>query len=253
MNHSDKNKTIRVVQLTDCHVSAKPDIAYRGINPRTNFESLLGPMRQLLPDLLLATGDLAEDGSHVAYAYLAGKLNSVAAPLITVPGNHDDFEKQKSVFPQTPIDQPLCVQKGNWQIIALNSSVKRQVSGSLDEAMLDGLDRLLEDTDSFKVIVLHHQPIVTGSDWIDKYALTEPEKFWSRLEERKDVKAVAWGHIHHEIKGMRGHIRLMGTPSTSANSVPLQKKFSFDPAGPACRLIELGPIGEVNTRLIRPA
>ena len=237
--------------MTDCHVSAAPNATYRGINPRATLESLLGPIRRLKPGLLLASGDLAEDGSKEAYEYLAKKLGSVAAPLITVPGNHDEFERQKCVFPQTPIDQPLLVQMGNWQILALNSAVRRQIAGTLDEAMLDGLERLLRDSQSFKLLVLHHQPLPTGSDWIDRYALNEPEKLWDRLAGRSDIKAIAWGHIHHEISGMRAGIRLMGTPSTSANSVPHQKKFTFDPAGPACRLIELGPEGEVSTRLVR--
>lgn len=243
---------IRIVQLTDCHVSASPAAMYRGINPRHNLERLLGPVSELSPDLLLATGDLAEDGSREAYEYLARKLASVAAPLVTVPGNHDDFGLQKALFPQTPTDVPLLTSLGHWQIIAMNSAAAGRIDGVLDEKMLNGLDRLLEDRRQFKLLVLHHQPVATGSRWIDRYALNEPEKLWGRIDGREDIRAIAWGHIHHEITAVRAGIRLLGTPSTAANSMAHAERFSFDPAGPACRLIELGPDGQLETRLIRP-
>lgn len=204
-----------------------------------------------MPDLVMVTGDLAEDGSMKAYEYLSEMLGFITAPLITVPGNHDNFKRQKSVFPQTPIDRPLLVELGNWQIIALNSAVKNQISGTLSQTMLDGLDQLLQEPLKPKLVALHHQPVATGSGWIDRYALCEPQKMWDRFEGRSDIRAVAWGHIHHELTARRGSVRLMGTPSTAANSLSHQEKFSFDPAGPACRLIELGPAGEINTRLIR--
>jgi hypothetical protein len=46
---------------------------------------------------------------------------------------------------------------------------------------------------------------------------------------------------------------LLGAPSTVANSLPQTRRFTLDLAGPACRWLELGVDGGVETGLLRPA
>ena len=89
----------RLIQISDCHVSADPGASYRGINPRQAFEKLLDHVIDWKPDALLVTGDLAEDGSEEAYRYLAMLLNDLDVPLLTLPGNHDRPMRQKQHFP----------------------------------------------------------------------------------------------------------------------------------------------------------
>ena len=51
---------IRIVQISDCHVSADTGQTYRGINPHQNLISMMQKVADLKPDLLLATGDFIE-------------------------------------------------------------------------------------------------------------------------------------------------------------------------------------------------
>ncbi len=52
-----------IAQVSDCHLSADPQTQYRGINPHHNLKTLMQKVKAMQPDLLLASGDLSEDGS----------------------------------------------------------------------------------------------------------------------------------------------------------------------------------------------
>ena len=80
---------LKVVQITDCHVSAGEGRTYRGKNPRKTLDGVVESVRTWAPDLVLATGDLSEDGSEASYAWLAGTLERIDAPIIAATGNHD--------------------------------------------------------------------------------------------------------------------------------------------------------------------
>jgi Icc protein len=243
-------KMLKIVQLSDCHVSAERDAVYRGINPRDTLELLLTEVRAWQPELLLLTGDLAEDGSEAAYEYLAEKLKPFEVPVLTVPGNHDHQGRQKRHFQHTACEEPMLYEAGGWQLILLNSVIPGQVHGALSTVMLAGLDKLLAESSGPRLVVLHHQPVAVGSNWIDRYALTRPEKLWSCLQENPHVKAVLWGHIHHEYSDTKNHVKLLGAPSTSANSLPGRDKFIFNPAGPAGRWINLWKEGRLETGIL---
>lgn len=241
---------LRAIQITDFHVSADPDAIYRGINPRRNLESVLGRVRRWKPDLLLLTGDLSEDGSEQSYRYLGSQVHELGVPALAVPGNHDDWGMQKKYFPLSAIEEPFVSQHSGWQLILLNSSVRGQIAGTLTQSMISGLNRSLSDSTAPKLIALHHQPLLTGSPWIDRYSLQDPEGLMSCLDGRDDVKAVLWGHIHHDFSAHYGQTRLLGSPSSSANSLARQDKFNFDPAGPACRWLKLGRNGKLETGIL---
>jgi Icc protein len=177
-------------------------------------------------------------------------LKDLDVPVLTLPGNHDRPMRQKKHFPMTTIEEPYLHEQSDWQIILLNSAVENEIPGTLKPGMISGLERLLSDTATPKLIILHHQPVPTGSTWIDRYGLLQPQKFLSLLQGRGDVKAVLWGHIHHNFSTWHGETRLLGSPSTSANSLAQQDKFTFDTAGPACRWLKLGGGSQFETGIL---
>ena len=242
---------LKIIQLSDCHVSADPNVLYRGMSPRVELEGLLLEVKKWRPDLLLVTGDLAEDGSKEAYQYLAETLAALNVPVLTIPGNHDRAELQKKHFPKTAVDQALVYDQDGWRLIFLNSAKPGDIAGSFSDADLNGLEIALGSNKLPTVVVLHHQPVLTGSTWIDRFPLKHPEPFWSCLETSKNTKAVLWGHIHHEFSGKRDGICLLGTPSTVANSLPGCEKFTLDRTGPACRWLKLGQKGAFETGIMK--
>ena len=241
---------ILIIQISDCHLPADPQQKYRGIKPHKNLKTLLQKARLLKPELLLATGDLSEDGSLVSYEALQKFFRPLEVPVLALPGNHDDAGLLAEIFPGSPTDKVSVSEHGPWQIIRLNSSLPGKPEGRLSEEMLAELEGLLDKNNQRpSLIALHHQPIAIGSPWIDKYPLTEPQAFLQIVDQHPNVKAVIWGHVHQVFETDRNGTAMLGSPSSATNGLSGAKKFIPDPMGPAYRWLELKEDGTVLTGL----
>lgn len=241
---------LRIAQVTDCHVSKDAEQTYRGINARRNLLDLMDQVRGLKPDLLLATGDLSEDASPASYRFLKKALHLPGVPVLALPGNHDEPELLASVFPGSPVGAIAVSDHGPWQIIRLDSCVPGRPEGFLHEEQLDQLESLLAtDEQRPRLIAVHHQPVLVGNAWIDKYPLDNPERLLHLIDQSAGVKAVVWGHIHHVFAADRSGIAMLGSPSSAINSLLDVEKFTEDPAGPACRWLNLNDNGSLETKI----
>ena len=242
---------IRIAQITDCHLPADPKQLYRGIDPYRNLKTLLQKMKRLKPDLVLATGDLSEDGSRASYLALRKLFGQIGIPVLALPGNHDDAALLAQVFPGSPVDAVSVTDHGGWQIIRLNSCIPGKPYGRISEVSVAGLKKnLQQDAGRPRLLAVHHQPLIIGSPWIDKYRLFEPEAFLQIVDQYADIKAVVWGHIHQVFKADRDGTAMLGSPSSAINGLPGAEKFTPDPCGPACRWLELKMDGSVRTEIV---
>lgn len=249
-----KSKILKVLQVSDCHVAANPAADYRSQNADRNLGSILSAAQDWHPDLVLATGDISEDASPESYARVATLLGTLGAPILALPGNHDDPAVMCRFFPEGPWDGPYLKKKGRWSLVLLNSTAPGKISGSFSQTGLLQLDKQLQrDDGDFALVALHHQPVPVNAHWIDRYGLEDPEPFLEVIDRNQKVRCIAWGHVHHDFQAKREDVVLLGAPSSVANSLPGTQRFSLDSAGPACRWLELGPNGIVETGLIRPA
>jgi Icc protein len=241
-----------IVQISDCHLPADPGQKYRDINPHKNLKKLIRKAKAMKPDLLLATGDLSEDGSPESYRVLRKYMNLRDTPVLALPGNHDDPEVLARFFPGSPVDTISVSEHGAWQIIRLNSCVPGRHEGQLGDRTLEDLESLLDSREQLmRMIAVHHPPISVDSPWIDKYPLLDPGPFVQLLDCHPDVKVVVWGHIHHAFETQRNGTTMLGGPSSAINSLTGVQKFTTDPAGPACRWLKLGADGNVQTGIVR--
>ena len=242
--------SILIAQITDCHLPADPQQKYRGIYPHENLKTQLKKVKLLKPDLLLASGDLSEDGSLASYEALQRYFKPLGIPVLALPGNHDDANLLAETFPGSPTDKISVSEHGPWQIIRLNSSLPGKPEGRLSEEMLAELETHLENHKSSPcLIAVHHQPVTVGSPWIDKYPLIEPHAFLQIVDQHPDVKAVVWGHVHQVFETDRNGTAMLGSPSSAINGLPGARKFTEDPAGPAYRWLELKEDGTLLTGL----
>jgi len=69
----------------------------------------------------------------------------------------------------------------------------------------------------------------------------------TRLADHRQVRAVVWGHIHQPYDQRRGHLRLMGTPSTCVQFLPGSTQFALDASPPGYRWLWLEPDGSLDT------
>ena len=80
-------KKLKIIQVSDCHVSADPGTDYRGQSADRNLLKLLPAMRAWDPDYVLVTGDVSEDGSAASYARVVVRLGTVGSPLLALPSS----------------------------------------------------------------------------------------------------------------------------------------------------------------------
>jgi len=250
------SNTVRLLQITDCHLPASPEIAYRGINSHESLVHLLKSVHEFAgkfkPDFILATGDLSEDGSPDSYQWLQTYLGDFNVPVLALPGNHDDPVALAEVYPGSPVDNVSVSEHGEWQLIRLNSKLPGTPAGRIKESSLDELQQVLtHNPRQPRLIALHHQPVQVGSPWIDKSRLQEPEKFLQLIDQCEGAKAVVWGHVHQAYEEDRNGVAFMAGPSTAKNCVPGAQKFTVDKAGAACRWLELMADGGVRNGVIR--
>jgi len=247
------NKPLKVLQVSDTHVPADPATGYRGQNADQNLRALVPAMRDWAPDLVLLTGDISEDASPAAYARVAEMLAPIGAALLALPGNHDDPGVMQIPFPFGPWNGPFSRQVGPWLLVLMDSTVRGLISGSFSRDDLARFEECLAGSSAKHVLVaLHHQPVAVNAPWIDRYALDSPEGFFRQVDRDPRVRCITWGHVHQDFRAQRKGVTLLGAPSAAANSLPETPCFTLDPAGPACRWLELYDDGHVEHGLLRP-
>jgi Icc protein len=249
----EQNSVIRIAQISDCHVAADSDAPYRDQNADENLARIVQAVRQWRPRLVMVTGDVSEDGSRESYQRTSSLLSQIGAPVMALPGNHDEAALMSRYFPAGPWDGPYEKEIGNWQLVLLDSTVSGQVSGAFGPRMLQQLQQTLSRSDRpYRLLALHHQPVPVGASWIDRYRLESPQQFLRVAEQTADTRCIVWGHVHHDFRLERKGCLLLGAPSSVANSLPGTERFSLDPSGPSCRWLELSPDGRVDTGILYP-
>ena len=245
---ADESASLRIIQISDCHVSADPDARYRSQNADANFRKILQRAIQWKPDLVLLSGDVSEDGSQESYERISGLLAGTGVPLLALPGNHDDLELMSQYFQRGPWDGPYVMEWKNWQLVLLDSTEPGLISGGFSTSCLQQIHvRLQNRGQGHTFVALHHQPIPVGAVWIDRYMLESPGEFFEVIDQSPLVRCISWGHVHHDFQTQRKGAVLVGAPSTAANSIPATQQFTLDPVGPACRWLELSVRGGVKT------
>lgn len=246
-------RAARVLQITDPHLMADTGGSLLGVRTRDSLDAVVKCARQHYgqPDLLLATGDLAQDASETAYHEFARQVSVFGCRGSWVAGNHDDSELLTEIAQHyRSAGRHLLV--GQWQVIMLDSAVKGQVHGYLEPDELAFLEDALATYPGRPALIsLHHHPVELETQWMNPIGLTNREAFWSIIDRFENVRAVLWGHIHQDLDLYRGDVRLLATPSTCIQFEAGSTDFSVERQAPGFRWLDLGSDGTIDTGVVR--
>lgn len=241
------NKDIVFIQITDTHLMDHPDAEFVGINPEENFHAIMNDIQQRYPnmDLILHTGDLAQDAFPATYHRYLAYMQKFAVDFYHIPGNHDNLE----IFPfHTPEPHPTVIELGQWRIILLNSVVAGQTDGWIATEQLQHLKHILDQQqDKYVVLACHHHPFDMQSAWLDQHKLKNADAFKTILAPFKNIKMVLHGHVHQESLNEWNGIQFISTPATCVQFKPLSQDFAFDEIAPGYRCLHLKNNGEFET------
>ena len=254
MPHSKAPPPVGILQLTDFHLLPRSDQRFYGIS---TWQSLKDTLAEALrqnpaPDLVLLTGDLAQNACPETYALLKPLIEEIPAPTLVLPGNHDSPALLTEAFSwsRKVRERIRCLQ--GWIVIALDSCTPGSPVGNLSLGELRELASVLQETRTQPVLIaLHHPPIATGSRWLDTMQISNSREFKDLIAQYPNVRALVFGHIHQTWRSAWGETQLMGTPSTGFQFAPLSDTFRLDLTAPGYRWITLYSDGSVKSTVGR--
>jgi Icc protein len=246
---------VRVLQITDTHLFASADETLLGINTLESYQAVLNAISQQGHDydLIVATGDLAQDRSIVAYERFATGIAQLPAPCVWLPGNHDfqpamvDAMAAANILPSK---QALL--GDDWFLILLDSQVLGVPHGELSNEQLYWLDNALTQyADRHALILLHHHPLASGCSWLDQHYLRNADLLADVLDKHPQAKTLLCGHIHQDLDLDWHGRRVLASPSTCVQFKPHCINFTIDDLAPGWRYLDLYPDGTVETTVCR--
>ncbi|MDQ4088393.1 MAG: phosphodiesterase [Pseudomonadota bacterium] len=194
-----------IAQITDIHLGFDP------FNPdefnRQRLDATLDMLRGLdpRPDLLLVTGDIANDGDDSqSYQRFGEAISGLPFPVFPLMGNHDSRTPFLELFPETGSADGFiqyAIEDHPLRILVLDTLEVGRHGGGFCAARADWLRaRLDEAPDRPTVLALHHPPIATGIAWLTE----NPEAEWVErlrqvVEGRRNIVAMVAGHVHRPI------------------------------------------------------
>lgn len=253
MPNAPVKDSVLLVQLSDSHLFAEADGTLLGMCTRDSLQKVVELVlaEQLQVDLVVASGDVSQDGSvesYEAFRRLSGEIN---APKRWFPGNHDESREMHQAAQQSDLLDPV-VDIGNWRVTLLDSSVPGSVPGYLSDQQLQLLvQSLSEAPERHHLVCLHHNPVPIGCEWMNPIGLRNPDALFAVLERFPQVRAVLWGHVHQEYDQMRDTVRLLASPSTCIQFAPGSVDFKVDTTAPGYRWLRLYDDGTLETGVSR--
>lgn len=247
------DSSVLLVQLSDSHLFAEADGRLLGMDTCDSLQRVIALVEQEQPriDLVLATGDLSQDGSLASYQRFRQLTDSLAPQVRWFPGNHDEPAAMQAACAGTALlDSVLDI--GQWRIILLDSSIVGAVPGYFAEEQLSLLDQALDSAGARHVLVsFHHHPVSIGCRWMEPIGIRNPQALFARLVGRSQVKALLWGHVHQEFDQQLHGMRLLASPSTCVQFAPGSEDFQVDHEAPGYRWLRLHDDGRLDTGVSR--
>ena len=243
---------VRLLQFSDPHLFADPQARLRGVESLSSFRLVLADAlrRRGALDALICTGDIVNDDAG-GYAHFADELATLDKPVLCVPGNHDDDALMRRALSEPPFQVGGYVDLGQaWRVVLVDSCVKGEAGGRISRHELRALDSALANSDRYAMVCLHHHPVGMASVWLDAVGVQNADEFFEVIDAHPRVRVVCWGHVHQCFDGRRQGVRLLATPSTGGQFLPLSDEFAVDARPPAYRRLTLRSDGSLDTEVI---
>ncbi len=254
MNILDNASSFSILQISDLHIFPRSEQTLLGINTEHYFKEILQHAYQqgIAFDLLLVTGDLAQDPCIESYQRIEQILSTYNTPTLCLAGNHDDWELMQRVLNQGQISCARQRLFQHWQLINLNSQKIGSNKGWLEESELQFLASCLRDYPTHHALIaVHHHCYPTFSTWLDTMLIGNREQLFEILADFPQLKIITTGHLHQYLDVVQHSIRILGTPSTCFQFKAHSEDFALDLVSPGYRILNLAADGSLETQVFR--
>jgi 3',5'-cyclic AMP phosphodiesterase CpdA len=209
-------RILRILHLSDTHLYGDGTLHYGIVDTRAALERTLERAGELESvDVVVASGDLSDDGSAESYRILAGMLEPWAAErgavVVYAMGNHD----LRAGFEEVLGERTRTIDVKGFRIATVDSTVPGAGYGNLDEAQLDALRVALESPSrNGTIVVLHHPPVPAQTTLLQALELQNPAELLDVCA-TGDVRLILAGHYHHSLSTEAEGIPLVVAPAVA--------------------------------------
>ena len=223
---------LEVLQISDLHLT-EPGESLLDRDADATLDAVLADVerRGLVPDIVVASGDLVHHGDLAGYRRLSGVLSSIGAPVYCIAGNHDLADPFETGLPRDGVHVERFARFANWAFVFVDSNRNGRTRnehgalvdlddrhyaarlGAVDAAELDWVERAVQATDAEHVFVWLHHPLVAHPKFQPPARSAYCESVLARLTDRR-VRAVGAGHLHCGFETRIDDLTMYGCPST---------------------------------------
>ena len=234
-----EKKVLKIGQISDAHIG-EDNTPVQEIDVRKNFLTAYNSESMKNLDLLVLSGDLADNATPNAYAFIADVVKDSKVPVCIIPGNHDKLEVMEKYFDlKGMVHNGKCYYR--YDIDGRSIFFLDSASGTVSGEQLSWLERETAKVDDEVLLFLHHPPCFCGHKFMDlRYSLTNIDEVQATLSRIKNLKHIFVGHYHSEMTVQLEDKTVYVTPSTQMQINPNISVFCLSSAAPSWRVIEWG-------------
>lgn len=212
-----------IAQISDVHIRDHLGMFGELVDTSKTLEKAIKLLNALdpQPDVVLATGDLTDDGTKEQYSQFLEIIAPLNAPLLPLPGNHDDYSEFINAFSSTLPDEipknhcSYVIDNFPVRLIALDTSLPGQHDALFSEDHELWLSQVLEqEKDKPTLIFTHFPPFETGINFMDISGLKSADRLEKIIRNNPQVKLVVAGHVHRPIQTSFASTMISVCPST---------------------------------------
>jgi 3',5'-cyclic AMP phosphodiesterase CpdA len=223
----------RVLHLSDPHVTAT-GTDMDGVDAVASLERILYDVRHVPGlDLVVVSGDIADDGSSAGYAAVRERVGAFAASHgirhIYSTGNHDDRTNFRDVLGSGHLGpdgrdvgklldeagetRAAVSSLGGFRVVTLDSLVPGKGHGLVDADQLAWLSALLATPAvDGTILVFHHPPLRLASlPYVEEVVLQNIGEL-ADVVRGTDVRVILTGHLHLQASGFLADVPVWVTP-----------------------------------------
>lgn len=212
---------MRLAQITDLHIWSAEAGHGEGPANADGLRRCVAAINALTPapDLVLATGDLINEGTEGEYAHLKALLAPLRAPVKLMVGNHDARAPLRAVFGDhdylgTDGFVQFALDVGPVRLLCLDTLADGKIGGCQCPARLAWLEARLQDVPGRPTLIaLHHPPARLGIPVFDGFGFDGLDGFAEIVARHSHVIGIIAGHVHRPIQARVGGAPLVIAPS----------------------------------------
>jgi 3',5'-cyclic AMP phosphodiesterase CpdA len=194
-----------IAHISDTHI-AGPGLKTNGLAPMAeNLSRCVDAINALTvqPDLVLLSGDVANDATRDEALRAGEILAGLNSPLYLVPGNHDDRDVLWDVFGGGAVPSRTdgfinyVVNGPDLRIIALDTVAQGKSGGAFCNTRAAWLREMLAGGgDQPTIIFMHHPPLKCGVPETDQDGFDGAKELGAIIAAYPNIQRILCGHIH---------------------------------------------------------